>query len=71
MANLEKYRGVIPAFYACYDAETEMMSAERVTEALAAYHFLRKGGKRPLCQRFFRRVHLPERGGPQDYTWSM
>ena len=21
MANLEKYKGVIPAFYACYDAE--------------------------------------------------
>ena len=31
MRDLEKYRGVIPAFYACYDEEGEI-SAER-TEA--------------------------------------
>ena len=42
MRDLEKYRGVIPAFYACYDEEGEI-SAER-TEALAL-HFLKKGVK--------------------------
>lgn len=40
MRDLEKYRGVIPAFYACYDEDGEI-SAER-TEALAL-HFLEKG----------------------------
>ena len=42
MRDLEKYRGVIPAFYACYDENGEI-SAER-TEALAL-HFLKKGVK--------------------------
>ena len=42
MRDLEKYRGVIPAFYACYDEDGEI-SAER-TEALAL-HFLEKGVK--------------------------
>ena len=42
MRDLEKYRGVIPAFYACYDEDGEI-SAER-TEALAL-HFLKKGVK--------------------------
>ena len=36
MANLEKYKGVIPAFYACYDAEGNV-SPERV-RALTEYH---------------------------------
>ena len=40
MRDLEKYRGVIPAFYACYDEDGEI-SGER-TEALAL-HFLKKG----------------------------
>ena len=35
MADLEKYRGVIPAFYACYDDAGEI-SPER-TRALARY----------------------------------
>ena len=42
MANLEKYKGVIPAFYACYDAEGHV-SPERV-RALTEYH-IRKGVK--------------------------
>ena len=42
MRDLEKYRGVIPAFYACYDEDGEI-SGER-TEALAL-HFLKKGVK--------------------------
>ena len=42
MRDLEKYRGVIPAFYACYDENGEI-SGER-TEALAL-HFLKKGVK--------------------------
>lgn len=42
MRDLEKYRGVIPAFYACYDENGEI-SGER-TEALAE-HFLKKGVK--------------------------
>lgn len=42
MRNLEKYKGVIPAFYACYDENGEV-SGER-TEALAK-HFLHKGVK--------------------------
>ena len=42
MANLEKYKGVIPAFYACYDAEGNV-SPERV-RALTEYH-IRKGVK--------------------------
>ena len=42
MANLEKYKGVIPAFYACYDAEGNV-SPERV-RALTEYQ-IRKGVK--------------------------
>ena len=40
MANLEKYKGIIPAFYACYDEEGNV-SPERV-RALTEYH-IRKG----------------------------
>ena len=42
MKNLEKYRGVIPAFYACYD-EDGSVSTERV-RALTRY-FVKKGVK--------------------------
>ena len=42
MKNLEKYKGVIPAFYACYDNEGEI-SAER-TRAFTQY-LLEKGVK--------------------------
>lgn len=42
LRDLEKYRGVIPAFYACYDAYGEI-SPERV-RALTEYH-IRKGVK--------------------------
>lgn len=42
MRNLEKYKGVIPAFYACYDDNGEI-SPERV-RALTEYH-IRKGVK--------------------------
>lgn len=42
MSNLEKYKGIIPAFYACYDAEGNV-SAEAV-RALTQ-HFIDKGVK--------------------------
>lgn len=42
MRNLDKYKGVIPAFYACYDDNGEI-SPERV-RALTEYH-IRKGVK--------------------------
>lgn len=42
MVNLEKYKGIIPAFYACYD-EAGNVSPERV-RALTQYH-IRKGVK--------------------------
>ena len=42
MRNLEKYKGVIPAFYACYDENGEI-SPERV-RALTRY-FVEKGVK--------------------------
>ncbi len=38
--NLDKYRGIIPAFYACYDDNNEV-SPER-TRALAR-HLVNKG----------------------------
>lgn len=42
MANLEKYKGVIPAFYACYDEEGNI-SPKKVRE-LTEYH-IKKGVK--------------------------
>ena len=42
MRNLEKYKGVIPAFYACYDKEGNV-SPEGV-QALTRY-FVKKGVK--------------------------
>ena len=42
MSNLEKYHGVIPAFYACYD-ENGQVSVER-TKKLAR-HLVDKGVK--------------------------
>ena len=38
--NIEKFKGVFPAFYACYDEEGEI-SAER-TQALAEHLLKRK-----------------------------
>lgn len=57
MRNLEKYKGVIPAFYACYDKEGNI-SPEGV-QALTKY-FVEKGCKRCLCQWFFWRMYLSE-----------
>ena len=42
MSKLDKYRGIIPAFYACYDEEGNV-SGERV-QALTQ-HFIDKGVK--------------------------
>lgn len=42
MRNLDKYKGVIPAFYACYDENGEI-SPEKVRE-LTKYH-IEKGVK--------------------------
>ena len=42
MRNLDKYKGIIPAFYACYDEKGEI-SSERV-KALTEY-FIKKGVK--------------------------
>ena len=53
MADLEKYRGVIPAFYACYDDAGEI-SPER-TRTLARY-LIDKGVKGLyvyFCKRMF------------------
>ena len=50
MRNLDKYKGVIPAFYACYDDNGEI-SPERV-RALTEY-FVDKKGQRCICKRFF------------------
>ena len=59
MRNLDKYKGVIPAFYACYDKEGNI-SPEGV-QALTKY-FIEKRCERCLCKRFFWRVYLPECG---------
>lgn len=56
MGNLDKYKGIIPAFYACYDEEGNV-SPERV-RALTQY-FIDKGVKGVLCERFFRGMYLP------------
>ena len=58
MRNLDKYKGVIPAFYACYDKDGNI-SPEAV-QALTKY-FVEKGVKGCVCKWLFRRVHLPER----------
>ena len=58
MGNLDKYKGIIPAFYACYDNEGNV-SPERV-RALTQ-HFIDKGVKGVLCKWFFRRMYLPGR----------
>lgn len=42
MRNLDKYKGIIPAFYACYD-EQGNISSERV-QSLTKY-FVEKGVK--------------------------
>ena len=52
MRNLEKYKGVIPAFYACYDKEGNI-SPEGV-QGLTKY-FVKKGVKGVYVKRFFRR----------------
>ena len=39
MKNLDKYKGVIPAFYACYDKEGNI-SPEGVYKQHAPYHRL-------------------------------
>ena len=40
--SLDKYRGIIPAFYACYDEQNEI--SEKATRALAR-HLVNKGVK--------------------------
>ena len=62
MRNLDKYKGVIPAFYACYDKDGNI--SPEVVQALTKY-FAEKAS-RCVCKWLFRRVHLPERRGPQD-----
>lgn len=60
MRNLDKYKGVIPAFYACYDEEGNI-SPERV-RALTEFH-IKKRCKGCVCQWLFRRMYLSECGG--------
>ena len=50
MNDVQKYQGVIPAFYACYD-ETGEISPERV---------------RTLTRHLVGRVHLPKRRRAED-----
>ena len=61
MRNLEKYKGVIPAFYACYDNEGNVSpeGVQALTKVLC-----RKRCERCICERFVRRMYLPERGRP-------
>jgi N-acetylneuraminate lyase len=54
MRNLEKYHGVIPAFYACYDKEGNI-GVEGV-KALTRYFI--EAGVQGVCWRFFWRVYL-------------
>lgn len=63
MRNLDKYKGVIPAFYACYDKDGNI-SPEAV-QALTKY-FVEKGVKGVYVNGSSGGVHLPERRGPQD-----
>ena len=56
MRNLDKYKGVIPAFYACYDENGEI-SPEKVRE-LTKYHI--EKGEGCLCKWFFWRMYLPK-----------
>ena len=58
MKDINKYRGIIPAFYACY-APDGSISTEGV-KALTR-HLIAKGVKR-LRRRLLRRVHLPAPG---------
>jgi len=58
MKDITKYQGVIPAFYACYDAEGNI-STEGV-KALTR-HLIAKGVK-GVYGRLLRRVHLPACG---------
>ena len=54
--NTEKFKGVFPAFYACYDDNGEI-SAERTQ--LLAKHLMEKGVK-GVRGRIFGRMYLPE-----------
>jgi len=63
MRNLEKYKGVIPAFYACYDQNGEI-SPEGV-QALTKY-FIEKGVKGVYVNGIVRRMYLPECTGSQN-----
>ena len=47
MRNLDKYKGVIPAFYACYDEEGSISRREKSQGC--------------LCKWIVRRVYLSER----------
>lgn len=55
--NTEKFKGVFPAFYACYDDNGEI-SAERTQ--LLAKPFDGEGRKRAVRGRIFGRMYLPE-----------
>ena len=48
MSNLEKYRGIIPAFYACYD-ENGNVSPEGVRNPVSYTHLIH--WLRNICQR--------------------
>ena len=52
MKDINKYRGIIPAFYACYASDGSIS-----TEGVKALTRQRRQGR--LRRRFLRRVHLP------------
>ena len=60
MRNLEKYKGVIPAFYACYDNEGNVSGRRSGTDKILC----RKRCERCICERFVRRMYLSERRRP-------
>ena len=57
MTDIKKYQGIIPAFYACYDAEGNVNPA--AVQELTQWFI--EGCPGPVRRRFLRRVHLPER----------
>ena len=57
MRNLEKYHGVIPAFYACYDKEGNI-SVEGVSEVNTWKEYQSKDYKGTMVEVFFHAKNL-------------
>ena len=53
--NTEKFKGVFPAFYACYDEEWRNQCR---TYTASGKTFMEKGCERAVCGWIFRRMYL-------------